>query len=1058
MAESPGFDDLLRKALARRLAISTLAQNDTSSARWLLEGKSPHVWGVGPEVHIGDVILIYFPKGLTRDKSLKDLGPQRHGLRFLSLVTRPSTPSTGEIPWRNTVELPSVMDLENPVTPDKIGSDPVLSNWSPPKVNFRNVGTLKEPVDAEYAEALWRMILAENPEAEKFVVDLPEAESHGGTDGSEAEETTEVGETMGELLESLRFPLRPGDEYAMLLAASISRDPAEITPITLLASFLSVQGRDIPSDTADFFLRWLRSNSQQRPDPQDPRGVQVARLLNLSGPLEEPYVQFDSDIAMKRRLSNGDLVKSILQQAVKIQSVVSSGTLKTRHILASLLTGDFGSPTVEAYLKDLSFNVPQLKRDFLAFLHEQHEKDDLGAWRRLLEEDRFELKNRPTRDVWTTKDDLGYKLYAEAIANPILYKYVRAPLTIGIQAPWGQGKTSLMRMIQEMLDPGSSQRPEREPVRTVQGAVQTTYKQFQSMLSDLGGQEEDGLPSVGKALKRAHRQLFRREQVDKKEEQAGAKAEHAREKGKKGSEASKAMIELSLEGAQRRKEPDKMLGRVPTVWFNPLYYREREQIWAGLAHAMLSQLADRLADTTCKERFWLKLQFARINFTALRDDIRKAVFTRALQRLGLIGITLAIAIVILPILAIAASNGWIAFGGLAPLAGIVGRLWNLGRQVQDSSLGTDLEKYVTQPDYGSRLGFLHLVDHDIDKALQLLVGDNPIAVFIDDLDRCDPDTVAEVVLAMNQFLSLPSRNVFFFVGMDMNMVARALEESTTLPALYEEEAHYRSNGWRFMQKFVQLPFMIPHLDLPGAQAFASKHLESDVEEKEEVPTVKEKEEEEEKPFPKPKVWTPEEQDALKRVEQATSSDEVQAAVRENKAVSTSEEFQREGQAAASRAMTKIMKDPGTEEAKEIAKTAIGFLEQNPRAIKRCFNLVRVLRNIQVSREESTRGANYDRTIVFRTAVLLMHWPQFAHWVQVNPTFVSAAGKRKNMVEWIEESVGGSEITLDAWMNKILEVERVPGYGILGDSELLNFLRKISKDPPGLKEMYKARLF
>ena len=56
------------------------------------------------------------------------------------------------------------------------------------------------------------------------------------------------------------------------------------------------------------------------------------------------------------------------------------------------------------------------------------------------------------KDKWTSDDSLGYRDYAHAIAKFLTHKRTSSPLSISIQAAWGGGKTSLMRMIQEELD------------------------------------------------------------------------------------------------------------------------------------------------------------------------------------------------------------------------------------------------------------------------------------------------------------------------------------------------------------------------------------------------------------------------------------------------------------------------------------------------------------------------------------------------------------------------------------------------------------------------------
>lgn len=64
-----------------------------------------------------------------------------------------------------------------------------------------------------------------------------------------------------------------------------------------------------------------------------------------------------------------------------------------------------------------------------------------------------------TRDFWTTDDQLAYRPYADAITAFIRHADTHPPLTIGVKAAWGAGKTSLMRMVQQNLDPRADTDP-----------------------------------------------------------------------------------------------------------------------------------------------------------------------------------------------------------------------------------------------------------------------------------------------------------------------------------------------------------------------------------------------------------------------------------------------------------------------------------------------------------------------------------------------------------------------------------------------------------------------
>ncbi len=62
------------------------------------------------------------------------------------------------------------------------------------------------------------------------------------------------------------------------------------------------------------------------------------------------------------------------------------------------------------------------------------------------------------RDRWTTEDSLGHYPYAYAIYRFLTDPETKPPLAVSIQAPWGGGKSSLMRMIQSQLDPDAIQK------------------------------------------------------------------------------------------------------------------------------------------------------------------------------------------------------------------------------------------------------------------------------------------------------------------------------------------------------------------------------------------------------------------------------------------------------------------------------------------------------------------------------------------------------------------------------------------------------------------------
>jgi hypothetical protein len=67
--------------------------------------------------------------------------------------------------------------------------------------------------------------------------------------------------------------------------------------------------------------------------------------------------------------------------------------------------------------------------------------------------ERFDIPPRGLADTTGEKKDLlGFSDYAQALADFIRDKDTEKPLTIGIDAPWGMGKTTLMKMLMNKLN------------------------------------------------------------------------------------------------------------------------------------------------------------------------------------------------------------------------------------------------------------------------------------------------------------------------------------------------------------------------------------------------------------------------------------------------------------------------------------------------------------------------------------------------------------------------------------------------------------------------------
>ncbi len=356
------------------------------------------------------------------------------------------------------------------------------------------------------------------------------------------------------------------------------------------------------------------------------------------------------------------------------------------------------------------------------------------------------VKMRLHNDSASSEDLLGYSAYASAISGFISNHETPVPLSVSIQAPWGAGKSSLMKMIRERLDPEVSR-------------------------LDAGGCASVGLTLHGVL------QLLKRKM--------------------KGCGVPEVVVSADT----------------TTVWFNAWKYESSEQLWAGMIDAIIAQLAARMPRAK-RESFYLELHLSRMNGDVIRGRVYDRIF----------GSALAVASKIIPffVISIAAiyyaelfSFAWLggSIGVISAISGVGMFLRSYIRKRREPA-EFSLAPYLRVPDYSRSLGSTHHMDADLDRVMRAVNAaqgqSGKVVVFIDDLDRCSPSKVSGVVEGISMLLASDSYRCVFVIGMDPQIVAASLdcahrEIRNCLPA-YERRV---ALGWRFMDKFIQLPFTIP---------------------------------------------------------------------------------------------------------------------------------------------------------------------------------------------------------------------------------------------------------
>jgi hypothetical protein len=185
--------------------------------------------------------------------------------------------------------------------------------------------------------------------------------------------------------------------------------------------------------------------------------------------------------------------------------------------------------------------------------------------------------------------------------------------------------------------------------------------------------------------------------------------------------------------------------------------------------------------------------------------------------------------------------GWIDKNQFWPVAGITGLAGSLiaaGLQifqehsktesaVKDEPAQESLGEYVEVPDYDTKSVLMSNVIEDIQTVLKRIPKRYlPLIIFVDDLDRYSPTKVTDIIEALNLFLGGGYfSDCIFVLGIDAQMVAAALEESySKVISRLPHDPFYRATGWKFMDKFVQLPFVIPAPDPSRMNTYVDKLL------------------------------------------------------------------------------------------------------------------------------------------------------------------------------------------------------------------------------------------
>ncbi len=380
-------------------------------------------------------------------------------------------------------------------------------------------------------------------------------------------------------------------------------------------------------------------------------------------------------------------------------------------------------------------------------------------------------------------------------------------------------------------------------------------------------------------------------------------------------------------------------------------------------------------------------------------------------------------------------HAWIPAGGVfaAELAAGWMQFWKAKSETERQPARITLGDFVQAPDYAANLGFVHEVVEDLRRIFQLIPTKHlPMVVFIDDLDRCSPGKIAAVVEAINLFLAGEFPECMFILGIDDEMVAAALDRAhSDVIAKLPRYAKSTSIGWRFMDKFVQLPFVIP----PPAREDLARYVESllsqggghtdvSMQVRDAVARVIEADAD--------SSASPEQVVAQVISEQPLAPGQKEALGREVKIIQGMNESIKEF----------TDQDKGIRDA--ISEHANRYFN-NPRDTKRFVNLFRFYYFLRAARQ--ARGQTVSSVDqLCRWIAFSLRWPEVGRWLRGHPA--PQDGSFENSLVALEH-LGGTNQEIRKWqaaMDKVFGL-KLEETGWLGDEDLHAFLRRETEEFP-----------
>lgn len=243
--------------------------------------------------------------------------------------------------------------------------------------------------------------------------------------------------------------------------------------------------------------------------------------------------------------------------------------------------------------------------------------------------------------------------------------------------------------------------------------------------------------------------------------------------------------------------------------FNAWQYEHTDNMAAGVAQEVIKGLLD-------KKNFWQQTGI-RLRFGNKENGWLVPL---------IVVLLLVVAVYSFVMILLDGSRGWIAALGASGiiLTGFIKRIFT----ILEHPLTAKINSYLKLPSYVDHLGTIPMLQRHLRFLCELIIpsgGEIPsrLVVFVDDLDRCEPEAISRTLDAIRLVMDI--ENVVVIIGIDHRIAFRAVEKQ--YQDLADDKRTSSDIARDYLGKIIQLPITLNKPRKEELEKFISVALFSD---------------------------------------------------------------------------------------------------------------------------------------------------------------------------------------------------------------------------------------